>query len=230
MTFAWIPPGTFLMGSPPEEPERRDDERQHKVTLTKGFYLGIHPVTQAQWQAIMGNNSSAFKGEDLPVETVSWQDCQAFCEKLGQQWHYRLPTEAEWEYACRAGTTTPSPLGEIITTDQANYDGNHPHHKGEVGWYRRQTTPIGSFPPNVWGLFDMPGNVCEWCADWYNKDYYKRSPQEDPQGPKHGQDRVLRGGSWFNYGLCCRAACRVKNAPAARYSFNGFRVLLQIPR
>ena len=153
MTFAWIPPGTFLMGSPPEEPERDENEKQHSVTLSQGFYLGIHAVTQAQWKTVMGNNPSYFKGKNRPVEQVTWEDCQEYLTKLSQRdgKRYGLPSEAEWEYACRAGTTTPFHFGETISTEQANYNGNYPYNKGTKGMYREQTTPVGSFPPNVWG-------------------------------------------------------------------------------
>ena len=162
MKFAWIPPGTFVMGSPESEPERSDDEKQFGVRLTKGFYLGIHPVTQAQWLAIMGNHPTEITGNDRPVEQVSWDDCQDFLKKLSQKdgKHYRLPTEAEWEYACRAGTTTPFYF-KTISTDLANYDGNHTYGDSEEGEYREETTPVGSFPANPWGLFDMHGNVWE---------------------------------------------------------------------
>ena len=153
MTFAWIPPGTFLMGSPESEAERFEDEMQHRVTLSQGFYLGIHAVTQAQWQAVMGDNPSYFKGKNRPVEQVTWEDCQEYLTKLSQRdgKRYGLPSEAEWEYACRAGTTTPFHFGETISTEQANYNGNYPYNKGTKGMYREQTTPVGSFPPNVWG-------------------------------------------------------------------------------
>ena len=194
MKFAWIPPGSFLMGSPLDEEDRSDNETQHKVTLTKGFYLGVHQVTQEQWQAIMGNysptacrvmaqgltqeqwqaimgnNPSNFKGErNLPVENVSWEDCQVFLKRLSEMdcALYRLPTEAEWEYACRAGTTTPFYFGETISTDQVNYDGGYPYGKGKKGVCRRKTTPVGSFPANAWGLYEMHGNGNEWCQDRY---------------------------------------------------------------
>jgi uncharacterized protein (TIGR02996 family) len=227
MTFAWIPPGTFLMGSPPEEAEREDNETQHRVALPEGFYLGIHPVTQAQWQAVMGKNPSHFQGENLPVETVSWRDCQRFCKKLGQMsdQRYRLPTEAEWEYACRAGTATPFHFGETIDTKRANYDGKYLGLKRRKAAYRLRTTPVGSFPPNGWGLFDMHGNVWEWCADWSREKYYKRSPQQDPQGPVHGVYRVLRGGFWNGEGCYCRAAYRYGMLPGTRFSSFGFRVI-----
>jgi uncharacterized protein (TIGR02996 family) len=229
MTFAWIPPGTFLMGSPPKEAEREDDETQHHVTLTKGFYLGIHPVTQAQWQAVMGNNPSRFQDENRPVEWVSWEDSRNFCENLSRLHgkRYRLPTEAEWEYACRAGTTTPFHFGETIDTDQANVAGIYYFEaQGKKGVFDQKTTPVGSFPPNGWGLFDMHGNVHEWCADWFGAEYYKKSPRQNPQGPEHGERRVIRGGCWGLYNENCRAANRGNIAPDECYSSIGFRVVL----
>jgi uncharacterized protein (TIGR02996 family) len=229
MTFAWIPPGTFLMGSPPREGDRGDDETQHRVTLTRGFYLGIHPVTQAQWWAVLRRKPSRFKGKDNhPVEQVSWQDCQEFCRKLSAKIgrRCRLPTEAEWEYACRAGTTTPFHFGATISTDQANYDGNATYGKGKQGAYRQQTTPADSFPPNAWGLADMHGNVWEWCADLYQEDYYQHSPAQDPQGPASGVSPVRRGGSWANYPTWCRSADRVTCDGGHRHDNVGCRVCL----
>src|SRR5262249_48891765 len=157
MKFAWIRPGIFLMGSPKCEEWRPGDETLHQVTLTKGFYLAIHPVTQASWQEVMGNNPSHFQGADLPVEQVSWSDCQDFLRRLSERdgHAYRLPTEAEWEYSCRAGSTTPFYFGETITTDQANYWGTYPYGSGKKGEHRAKTTPVGSFPPNAFGLYDM---------------------------------------------------------------------------
>jgi formylglycine-generating enzyme required for sulfatase activity len=226
MKFAWCPPGTFLMGSPAGEPERSNDETQHRVTLTKGYWLGTHPVTQAQWQAVMGSNPSQFKGDTLPVETVCWDDCQAFVKKLSEKTgkRFRLPTEAEWEYACRAGTTTPFYFGETISTDQANYDGNYTYGKGKKGVYREKTTPVGSFPANAWGLFDIHGNVWEWCQDRYGP--YASSDIIDPQSTDNGTARVLRGGSWYCNPGCCRSACRSSYEPGHRHGYFGCRVLL----
>jgi len=157
--------------------------------------MGIHLVTQEQWNAIMPFNPSEFKGEkNLPVETVSWDACQDFVKKLRDKDRkaYRLPTEAEWEYACRAGTTTPFCFGDTIFTDQANYDGNKTYGNGEKGVFRQKTTPVGSFPANAWGLHDMAGNVWQWCQDWHGA--YPQNDVVDPQGSNAGPYRVLRGG------------------------------------
>ena len=227
LTLAWIPPGSFLMGSPENEPMRNDDDTQHRVTLTQGFWLGIHAVTQAQWEAVMGSNPSHFRGANLPVETVSWEDCQEFVKKLEKKTGvgFRLPTEAEWEYACRAGTTTPFFFGETLSTSQANYDGSHASPKGV---YRRRTIPVGTFSPNGWGLHELHGNVWEWCADWCGP--YPGEPMTDPTGPSEerpvepldprdgwmGLGRVNRGGCWLRNGYVCRAAFRSRGSPASR--------------
>ena len=184
MKFVWIPAGTFVMGSPLEEKDRAPSETQHRVTLTEGFYIGQYAVTQEQWQTVMGANPSFFKGDKtLPVETVSWVDSQEFLQKLGQKDGriYRLPTEAEWEYACRAGTKTPFHFGEVITTDQANFNGNLPYKRYQAGVFRNKTTPVGSFPGNAWGLYDMHGNVWQWCHDWLED--YPQNPVVDPNRP-----------------------------------------------
>ena len=209
MGFVLIPAGSFMMGSPSSEPKRDSDERQHKVTLTKGFYMGVTEITQGQWKAIMGNNPSNFKGDNRPVERVSWDDCQEFIRKLNRQEgtdKYRLPTEAEWEYACRAGTTTPFYTGNCISTDQANYDGNYPMPRCSKGNYRKKTIEAASFSPNAWGLYDMHGNVWEWCQDWFGD--YPSSHVTDPKGPSSGSGRVHRGGSWYNDARHCRSANR----------------------
>jgi formylglycine-generating enzyme required for sulfatase activity len=221
MKLAWIPPGTFLMGSPPGEDGRNDDETQHRVTLTRGFYLGIHPVTQSQWQTVMGNNPSRFKGDSLPVENVSWDDCQEFCQRLGDRTgrRFRLPTEAEWEYACRAGTTP------------AYHTGDGQEEAKRVGWWSEgkwgsagQTRPVGQFEPNAWGLRDMHGNVWEWCADLYAP--YPNGEVTDPINTSDGDDRVLRGGSWFNGPKYSRSAHRYKRVAHFRLNSIGCRVCL----
>ena len=225
MKFVWIPPGNFQMGSPKEEKVRQNHETQHKVTLTKGFYMGVYTVTHEQWKNVMGNNPSFFKGEkNLPVENLSWEDCQEFIKKLGEKdkKEYRLPTEAEWEYACRAGTTTPFHFGETISTDQANYNGNMPYGNGKKGKFQGRTTPVGSFPANAFGLYDMHGNVWQWCQDWYGE--YPQKDVIDPQGPDAGQCRVLRGGSFVDQAKNMRSAARASAVPTHRYNFNGFRV------
>ncbi|MCC6697178.1 MAG: formylglycine-generating enzyme family protein [Candidatus Hydrogenedentes bacterium] len=225
MTFVWIPPGTFMMGSPAGEEGRNEDEQQHQVTLTQGFWLGKYEVNQAQWQGVMGKNPSNFKGSTLPVETVGWNDCHVFIRKLNQKGGgtFRLPTEAEWEYACRAGTTTPFHLGNTISVDQANYDGNYTYGNGSKGVYREKTVEVGSFAANAWGLHDMHGNVWEWCQDWYED--YPRGAVTDPTGPASGQYRVLRGGSWAYAPVRCRAAYRGHLTPVNRRSGLGFRLL-----
>ncbi len=224
MKFVWMPPGTFVMGSPEEEKGVKRDETQHKVTLTRGFYMSVHTVTQEQWQAVMGNTPSYFKGEkNLPVEQVSWDDCQAFIKKLREtdKKPFRLPTEAEWEYACRAGTTTPFHFGETISTDQANYNGDT-YANGKAGVNRGKTTPVGSFPANAWGLHDMHGNVFQWCQDW--KGGYPPNDVVDPPGPDAGNARIVRGGSWFFSPESCRSGSRDFAAPDLRAWWLGFRV------
>ena len=225
MKFSWIPPGTFLMGSPKEEKQREDNETQHKVTLTKGFYMGVYTVTQEQYETVMGKNPSRFKGEkNLPVEQVSWEDCQEFIKKLREKDKkpYRLPTEAEWEYACRAGTKTPFHFGETISTDQVNYNGNFTYGDGKKGVFRKKTTPVGSFPANAWGLHDMHGNVLQWCEEWFAD--YPQKDVTDPQGAEKGQYRVLRGGSWFLNPQSCRSAGRDRVVPGGRGSNIGCRL------
>ena len=229
MRFVWIPPGSFVMGSPKDELERKDDEIQHKVTLTRGFYMGIYAVTQEEWQAVMGKNPSKITGEkNLPVEQVAWHDCQEFVKKLRAKDNkpYRLPTEAEWEYACRAATMSPFHFGETISTDQANYQGDAVYGTGKKGVFRKKTTPVGSFQPNAWGLYDMHGNVWQWCQDWYGE----TSPKDavDPQGPAEGKDRVMRGGSWGVHPDFCRTACRYKLEPNWRDDAIGLRVCFSV--
>jgi formylglycine-generating enzyme len=228
MKFVWIPPGSFMMGSPKEEKERDFDETQHKVTLTKGFYMGVYTVTQEQWQGVMAKNPSHFKGEkNLPVDNVSWEDCQEFILKLRDKTKdkkaYRLPTEAEWEYACRAGTTTPFHFGATISTDQANYDGTSTYDNGPKGFNRKKTTPVGTFPANAWGLYDMHGNVFQWCQDWYGP--YPENEVTDPHGPGKGTFAVLRGGCWAREPQSCRSARRQSYVePRSRSRNLGLRV------
>ena len=214
------------MGSPAGELEREGDEVQHRVTLDKGYYLGVHLVTQAQWKAVTGKDPSTFKGDVLPVENVSWHDCVKFCDDLGRKTgkKFRLPTEAEWEYACRAGTTTAFWWGDTISTDQANYDGRYTYGRGNKGVYRETPTPASHFDANPWGLHDMHGNLWEWCSDWYGP--LDRAKCANPQGNSAGNARVLRGGSWDDIPRGCRAACRNGDGPAFAGDEYGCRVLL----
>ena len=231
MELVLIPAGEFMMGSPASEAQRYADEGpQRTVRISRPFYLARTEVTQAQWQAVMGNNPSHFKGDGrLPVEQVSWNDAQEFCRKLSAKAGVtvRLPTEAEWEYACRAGTATPFHFGSTITTDQANYDGNYPYGGGPKGVYRQKTVAVGSFPANAWGLHDMHGNVWEWCQDLYGA--YAAGSVTDPTGAGSGTERVLRGGSWSSGATYCRCAYRSGSRPAYRFDDIGFRVAVGTP-
>jgi formylglycine-generating enzyme required for sulfatase activity len=238
MKLVLIRAGSFIMGSQisTEEVARRygseakwykDEQPPHSVKITKPFYLQTTEVSQGQWKRVMEYNPSDFKdcGNDCPVEMVSWNMAQQFISKLNQREgtnKYRLPTEAEWEYACRAETTTPFFTGECISTDQANYNPSYPGKNCPKGDYRDKTVKVGSFQPNAWGLYDMHGNVYEWCQDWYSD--YPSNSVADPKGPTLGVKRVLRGGSWFIIARNLRSAFRGKNLPDFRGNYNGFRV------
>ena len=238
-----IPEGEFMMGAPEDELESLDSERpQHKVSVPT-FFMGRYPVTQEQWQAIMGNNPSAFKGDKRPVESISWYEAQEFCKHLSQRTgrKYRLPSEAEWEYACRAGTTTPFHFGETITTDLANYRGTDneeykwsgSYGEGTKGEYRQETTPVNKFGmANNFGLCDVHGNVLEWCLDHWH-DNYQNAPNDGSAwvSSEDSSRHVLRGGSWNNNPNICRSAARVFNIPENAVSNHiGFRVVCIVPR
>ncbi|HPD16105.1 MAG TPA: formylglycine-generating enzyme family protein [Planctomycetota bacterium] len=218
-----IPAGEFEMGSPPWEHDRGGDEPLHRVRITRPFYLGRHPVTQEQWQCVVGSNPSWFKGDKHPVEQISWEDCQAFVEKANQctgKELFALPTEAQWEYACRAGKS-------------GRFDfGDSPASLDKCAWYSSglhdATHPVGATPPNAWGLYDMTDHVGEWCADWYGEAYYECSPQDDPGGPEAGRCRVLRGGFWYPIPRITRFACRRSARPTYRCYDVGFRVAASI--
>jgi formylglycine-generating enzyme required for sulfatase activity len=247
MQFVLVPAGSFLMGSPAGEPGRGSDEGpQYHVTITRPFYLGVCPVTQAQWQTVMAYNPSYFCAagggknrvhgictDDFPVEQVSWEDVAEFLEELSglkaereEGRSYRLPTEAEWEYACRAGTSTAFHFGESLSSVQANFDGHFPHGGADRGPSLERPCKAGSYMPNAFGLYDMHGHVWEWCSDWYARDSYATNPDSDPPGPEQGADRVFRGGSWLHRGKHCRSAGRDWGAPGLRADYLGFRLAL----
>jgi len=225
----WIPPGTFLMGAALGEPTDFGPETQHEVTLTQGFWLADSACSQSLWFAITKKNPSKFQGDQLPVEGVSFEDVQSFLgdlNKLVPDASFALPTEAQWEYACRAGTQTPFSFGNTITTDQVNYDGNYRYGKSKKGECRQKTVDVKALPANAWGLYQMHGNVWEWCADWYAD--YSPEPQVDPTGPdtgSGGSGRVLRGGSWVSLAANVRSAYRVAYDPGVRFVRLGFRLL-----
>jgi formylglycine-generating enzyme required for sulfatase activity len=268
--MVWIPAGTFTMGSPTNEPGRHDDETQHQVRLTKGFYLGKYPVTQAQYQAVMKTNPSFFKSSSCPVEQVSWYDAIVFCNRLSMEeglnpayringstnpsawgnvpedysptWNnanatwdavelvagsngYRLPTEAQWEYACRAGTKTAFNWGtDTISSSGANYNANYVDANNTAeGTYLQRTTEVGSYASNAWGLYDMHGNVGEWCWDRYRA--YSSGAQTDPTGAVSGYSRVVRSGSWNDWSEFLRSAYRNGSDPHGGWNGFGFRLV-----
>ena len=251
--LVWIPPGTFVMGSPTSEAERDANESQHTATFTQGFYMGQYPVTQGEYQSVTSNNPSYFTTRDYhgnsispdlnrPVEQVSWMDATNYCALLTQQelaagrlltgYVYRLPTESEWEYACRAGTTTAFYYTNALHGGMANfydyheYDasfGDIPVPNPAVPWLPR-TTRVGSYTTNAFGLYDMHGNVWEWCQDWYAT--YPAGSVTNHPGPASGSTRIFRGGSWANSGVDCRSAKRGNNVPSYSNYTVGFRVVL----
>jgi formylglycine-generating enzyme required for sulfatase activity len=247
MTFVLIPPGRFRMGSPAEEqgyvtntcfdgkrPDWLDREKQHQVTLTEPFDLAKTELTQAQYEALTGENPSKFKGADKPVEQVSWEDARAYAEKLTKRREdkhvYRLPSESEWEYSCRGGRSSSKPFGigngRSLSSREANFNGGYPYGGADKGPYVETTCAVASYATNALGLHDMHGNVWEWCADWYGA--YPERDVTDPRGPAEGSDRVIRGGSWYFHGWSCRAAHRGIE-PGYRSSDLGFRLARSVP-
>jgi formylglycine-generating enzyme len=246
MRFVLIPAGEFEMGAPESEVGSRIDERPvHRVRITKPYYLGVFEVTQEEYRKVMGINPSFFSSEGegrakiegldtrkFPVENISWEDAVAFCKNLSQLpaekqagRSYRLPTEAEWQYACRAGTTTPFHYGPALGAADANINGNFPYGGAARGPLLNRTMPVGSYKPNAFGLYDMHGNVGEMTADWYARFYYKDSPSADPQGPEAGADRVVLGGSWGATASSCRSAYRRSNATSGKAKYFGVRIV-----
>ena len=232
----WLVPGDVKVGSSASEAGRFGDETQHKVTLTHGFWMAKYEVTQLQWESVMGNNPSRFKdlGPKAPVENVSWEDAMEFCRRLNDReraagrlpdgYEYGLPTEAQWEYACRAGSLTAFNFGSTIDDKKANIDAS----ASDTGWaregFRGKTTPVGSFAPNAWGLYDMHGNVWEWCLDWHGT--YPTTDVADPTGATSGKKHVYRGGSWNFRARCCRSANRGNSGPFDRGDI-GLRLCLR---
>ena len=249
MKLTGIPAGTFMMGSPRDEEERDDKEERHEVEITKPFYMGVSEVTQSQYAAVVGENKSAFKDlRDNPVENVEWKKAIVFCERLSSRpkekfagRKYRLPTEAEWEYACRAGTRTAFYFGNSLSSNEVNFNGNYPAGKAPKGRYLRRPVKVASYKPNAFGLYDMHGNVNEWCSDWYDPEYYLDSPEKDPLGPpvgivptgfnNNGNQNffvVVRGGCWVDDGRACRSAYRFRAMPNTQYRLIGFRVVCEV--
>ncbi len=245
LRMCWCPAGRFLMGSPPSEPERRPGEDQAAVTLTKGFWMARYETTQGDWKRVMGDlpgepTAELPAGDDLPVGNVSFAEAEAFCAKLTvigrrdgtlpPEWVFRLPTEAQWEYACRAGTTAATSFGDSLGTRQANFKGA-PYNGAEPGPSLNRAAKVGSYPPNPWGLHDMHGNTYEWCRDWYHArlpggadpDLYDARPTATLNRTGDAS-RVRRGGCWSDPGWPCRSAFRLRFEPERRYDHIGFRV------
>jgi formylglycine-generating enzyme required for sulfatase activity len=259
MKLTRIPAGKFQMGSPSTEKERDANELRHEVTISKPLYMGVYEVTQGQYEKLMGKRREGGKynpwnygarfdsahggSSDHPMENILWKQAVEFCKRLSDLpkekragRRYRLPTEAEWEYACRAGTSTPFHTGATLSAKEANFNGNYPYGGAAKGPYLRQTAKVGSYKPNAWGLYDMHGNVAEWCADYYDPNYYKNSPKADPAGPAKGvlstdyndSYRVIRGGCWLDEARACRSAYRFRAMPHDAYQLVGFRVVCDI--
>jgi formylglycine-generating enzyme required for sulfatase activity len=255
MKLVRIEAGKFMMGAltKGEQDQIRngngekpvDQEKPHVVEISKPFYMGVYAVTQAEYEEVMGKNPSYFsptgggKNEVVglntarfPVEYISWEDAMAFCEKLSKKTGrtFDLPTEAEWEYACRAGSKEAFHYGNALSSSQANFDGRSPYGKANEGPWLKRPTAVGSYKPNAFGLYDMHGNVRQCCKDWYKRDYYDESPLCDPQGPATGTARVARGGSWFDAAWYCRCAFRHATPPDDRINYMlGFRVVVRLP-
>jgi len=252
MKLSRLPAGTFEMGSPKSEAERKRDELSHEVTMTKPFLIGVYEVTQAEFRQIMGAEEAKraiFRSApNHPMENATHKRVREFCQGLSRLpaeriagRKYRLPTEAEWEYACRAGTNTAFNLGDSLSAEQANFNGNYPYGDAKPGVYLRKTADVGSYKPNAFGLYDMHGNVAEWCSDWYDQEYYYDSPTADPLGPpvgvtptdfttKSGAKKFylsVRGGCWLDDARACRSACRFKAMPEINYRLIGFRVVCE---
>lgn len=239
----WCPPGRFVMGSPADEPEHRPEEAQVEVRLTKGFWTGKYEVTQGQWKRLVGEfpqPQPAAEGDNFPLCWVNYFEAEDFCQKLTalghksgdlpQSWEFRLPTEAQWEYACRAGTVTATSFGNRFTSKQANFLGSKPYNGSDVGPALHRATPVGSYPANAWGLYDMHGNVFEWCRDWYHAqlpggDDPDLSSRKGVPNRDGTFSRARRGGAWDDEGKYLRSAFRLRYEPERRADHIGFRVV-----
>lgn len=234
--LCWCPPGRFIMGSPPDEPERRPGEDQVEVTLTRGLWMAKYETTQRQWKRVVGKlpgelTAELPEGDDYPVGNVNFAEAEAFCQKLTELgrksgelpmgWEFRLPTEAQWEYACRAGTTTATAFGDKLSSKQANFKGR-PYNGAEPGPSLGRAAKVGSYPANAWGLHDMHGNTFEWCRDWYHPRLPGGVDPDLYDAP--ATSRVRRGGGWTDDGWPCRSAFRLRFEPERRYDHIGFRV------
>jgi formylglycine-generating enzyme required for sulfatase activity len=232
MTFVLIPAGDFHMGSHKSEKGRENDEGPiHDVRISKAFYMSKYEVTQSQFESLMDVELKyKFRGADLPVENVNWYEANTFNSRLSSMFGevFKLPSEAQWEYACRAGTDTPFYTGETISSEQANYEACHVYGDGRRGSFPDRTTKVGSYPANAFGLHDMHGNVWEWCSDWYRKDYYKNEDFVDPMGPEKAFRHVIRGGSWNHPPEKLRSADRNSRISGANRRHIGFRPILEI--
>ena len=249
LKLCWCPAAKFTMGSPRSEPERRPDEDQVEVTLTRGFWIGKYVVTQGQWKRVVGEFPSKQpegEGDNFPAVEVNFAEAENLCRKLTEQarasgdlpkaWEFRLPTEAQWEYACRAGSTTATSFGDKLSSHQANFRGDKPYNGAEKGPALNRATPVGKYPANPWGLCDMHGNVCQWCRDWYHAkmpggsdpDLYtaKSSANKNRDGTV---SRCRRGGAWADEGWPCRSAFRQRYEPERRADHIGLRVVVVRP-
>jgi len=243
--LCWCPAGKFKMGSPITELERRPGEIQVDVTLTKGFWIGKYEVTQGEWKRVVGSfpgELTAGAGNDYPIYTINFAEAEDFCAKLTKlarekgelpvDWEFRLPTEAQWEYACRAGTTTATAFGDKLSSKQANFEGK-PYNHAEPGPSLKRSAVVGSYPPNAWGIHDMHGNIYEWCRDWYCRrlpggiDPDLHDAKDRATKSEHGDiSRVRRGGCWADEGWPCRSSFRLRFEPERRADHIGFRVVL----
>jgi formylglycine-generating enzyme required for sulfatase activity len=244
LKLCWCPPGKFRMGSPPDESERRPGESQVEVVLSRGFWVGKFEVTQGEWRRVVGQFPGKFtagEGDDFPVYTINFAEAEGFCRTLSEiahasgelpkNWEFRLPTEAQWEYACRAGTTTATSFGDSLSSKQANFQGK-PYNGAEEGPSLKRAARVGSYPANPWGLHDVHGNVFEWCRDWYHSrlpggvDPDLRDAKSSATKSEHGTiSRVRRGGCWADEGWPCRSAFRLRFEPERAHDHIGFRVV-----